>query len=61
MRRDRFGPLHERQFRLLFSATTITTLGDNLGYFALAFAVLDLPGAGAGELGIVLAVRAVFQ
>jgi len=61
MRRDRFGPLHERQFRLLFSATTITTLGDYLGNFALVFAVLDLPGAGAGELGIVLAVRAVFQ
>ncbi len=61
VRRDRLGPLQERQFRLLFSATTITTLGDNLGHFALAFAVLDLPGAGAGELGIVLAVRAVFQ
>lgn len=60
-RRDRLGPLEERQFRLLFSATTITTLGDNLGHFALAFAVLDLPGAGAGELGIVLAVRTVFE
>lgn len=57
----RLGPLVERDFRLLFSATTITTLGDSLGHFALAFAVLDLPGAGARELGIVLAVRSLFQ
>jgi MFS family permease len=59
--RGRLGPLRERDFRLLFTATTITTLGDRLGHFALAFAVLDLPDAGARELGIVLAVRSLFQ
>ena len=59
--RNRVGPLRERQFRLLFSATTVTTLGDNFGYIALAFAVLDLPGGDAGELGLVLATRSLFQ
>src|SRR5262245_31720714 len=61
MSRERFGPLHERSFRLLFSATTITTLGDGLGHIALAFAVLDIPGADATDLGLVLATRSLFQ
>ena len=55
--RDRLGPLAERDFRLLFSATTITSLGDSLGHIALAFAVLELPGGGPRDLGIVLGVR----
>ncbi len=59
--RGRLGPLQERQFRLLFSATTVTTFGDSMGHIALAFAVLDLPGAGAAELGLVLATRSLFQ
>jgi len=59
--RGRLGPLQERQFRLLFSATTVTTFGDGMGHIALAFAVLDLPGAGAAELGLVLATRSLFQ
>jgi len=55
--RDRLGPLGERDFRLLFSATTITTLGDAIAAIALAFAILDLPGGTATELGVVLGVR----
>ena len=55
--RERLGALSERDFRLLFTATTITTIGDRLGGIALAFAVLDLPGGTATDLGIVLAVR----
>jgi len=59
--RDRMGPLAERDFRLLFSATMITTAGDRLAAIALAFAVLGLHGAGATQLGIVLAARQVAQ
>ncbi len=55
--RGRLGPLAEREFALLFTATSITTLGDRLGHIALAFAVLELPGGGARELGLVLATR----
>jgi MFS family permease len=55
--RDRLGPLLERDFRLLFTATTITTLGDAIAGIALAFAILDLPGGTATKLGIVLGVR----
>jgi len=53
--RDRVGALAERDYRLLFSATTITTVGDRLAGIALAFAVLDL--GTATDLGIVLGVR----
>jgi MFS family permease len=54
--RERLGPLVERQYRLLFAATTITTLGDAVAGIALAFAVLDLTGH-ATDLGIVIATR----
>jgi MFS family permease len=49
----RLGVLTERNFRLLFTATTITTIGDRLAAIALAFAVLDF--GSATDLGIVLA------
>jgi MFS family permease len=55
--RERLGPLLEREYRLLFSATTVTTIGDAVAGIALAFAVLDLHGATATDLGIVLATR----
>jgi hypothetical protein len=54
-RRDRLGALRERNFRLLFAATTITTIGDRLAGIALAFAVLDI--ASATALGLVFAAR----
>ncbi len=53
--RERLGALGERDFRLLFLGTTVTTIGDRLAGIALAFAVLDLGSATA--LGIVFAVR----
>jgi hypothetical protein len=53
--RERLGALQERDFRLLFTATTITTMGDRFAGIALAFAVLDISSATA--LGIVFAVR----
>ena len=53
--RRRLGPLVERDFRLLFGATSITTVGDRLATVALAFAVLDL--GSATDLGLVLAAR----
>jgi MFS family permease len=53
--RDRLGALAERDFRLLFTATTITTVGDRLAGIALAFAVLEF--GSATDLGIVLGVR----
>ena len=49
------GALGERDYRLLFTATAITAIGDRLAVIALAFAVLDL--GGATDLGIVLAAR----
>ena len=57
----RLGPLVERDFRLLFTATTITTAGDRLAFIALAFAVLDLPGGSATDLGLVLAARQIVE
>jgi len=54
---SRLGPLQERPFRLLFSATTVTTFGDAVAAIALAFAILDLPGGTATQLGIVLGAR----
>ncbi len=57
--RERLGALQERDFRLLFTATTITALGDRLAGIALVFAVLDF--GTATDLGIVLAARQVTQ
>jgi MFS family permease len=57
----RLGPLLERDFRLLFTATTITTIGDRLAFIALAFAVLDLPGGSATDLGLVVAARQIVE
>ena len=53
--RGRLGALQEREFRLLFSATTITTVGDRLAGIALAFAVIDI--GTATDLGLVFAAR----
>jgi MFS family permease len=54
---SRFGPLQERQFRLLFAGRTISMLGSAMAPVALAFAILnDLHGTPT-DIGIVLAVR----
>jgi MFS family permease len=51
----RLGALVEREYRLLFTGTVITSLGDAIANIALAFAVLDL--GSATDLGIVFAAR----
>jgi MFS family permease len=55
----RLGALEERDFRLLFLGTTITSVGDRLGSIALVFAVLDF--GSATDLGIVLAARQIVE
>jgi len=57
--RENLGALGERDFRLLFTGTVITTVGDRLAGIALAFAVLDM--GSATDLGIVFAVRQVAE
>jgi len=52
------APLAEREFRLLFVARTVSSLGGAVAPVGLAFAVLDLTGSKA-DLGYVLAARAV--
>lgn len=55
----KLGALRERDFRLLFTATTITTLGDRLASIALVFAVLAV--GSATDLGLVLGARALAE
>jgi MFS family permease len=52
----RFGALTERNYRLFFSSTTISALGDGVAQIALVFAVLDISNSPA-SIGIVLAAR----
>ena len=54
--RGRLGALNERNFRLVFSSTTISALGDGVTTIALAFAVLHISGS-ATALGLVIAAR----
>jgi MFS family permease len=56
MLRGRLGALAERNFRLVFSSTTISALGDGVTTVALAFAVLHISGS-ATSLGLVIAAR----
>jgi MFS family permease len=53
----RLGP----RFARYFAARTISVLGDSVAPVALAFAVLEVPGLGAGALGGVLAARSAAQ
>jgi MFS family permease len=55
----RFGPLRERQFRLLWFARTGSAVGDSLIQVALIWAVGHDLGAGATGVGIVLACNMV--
>jgi MFS family permease len=54
----RFGPLRQREFRLLFVGRTISMAGSAMAPVALSFAVLDLTGS-TTKLGIVLTARQV--
>jgi MFS family permease len=57
MMRDALRLLADRRFAFLFSARTISTLGSGISPIALAFAVLDMPGASAATLGLVFAAQ----
>ena len=47
----RLGPLHEREFRLLFAGRTISMLGSAMAPIALAFAVLNTLDGTATQIG----------
>lgn len=49
----------EPQFRLLFAGQALSVLGDRLMLVALPFAVLATPGAGATQVGLVVAAQTV--
>ncbi|NRQ32604.1 MFS transporter [Nonomuraea sp. NN258] len=53
------GMLRDRRFALLLSARTISVLGTAFAPVALAFGVLDLPGATATTLSLVLAAASL--
>jgi MFS family permease len=55
--RDKLGALAEREFRLVFSSTTISAVGDGVASIALVFAVLDISHNSPTAVGIVLASR----
>jgi MFS family permease len=57
MRRELFGALKERQFRLLWLGQATSTLGDGLVPVALSFAVIGTLNRSATALGIVLAAH----
>lgn len=60
MSRIPLGALAERNFRLLFASTTVSSLGDGVSIVALAFAVLQISNS-AVALGTVIAVRQVAE
>ena len=53
----RLGALAERDFRLVFSSTTISAIGDGVAYIALTFAILQIAHNSATAVGVVLACR----
>jgi MFS family permease len=54
---DRLGALTERDFRLVFSSTTISAIGDGVASIALVFAVLHISHNSPTAVGVVLACR----
>ena len=57
--KGRLGALAERDFRLVFSSTTISAVGDGVAAIALVFAVLHIAHDSPTAVGIVLACRQV--
>lgn len=53
------GLLRDRRFALLLSARTISMLGSSFAPVALAFGILELPGATATTLSVVLTAEAL--
>lgn len=56
---ERIGALAERDFRLVFSSTTISAIGDGVASIALVFAVLKIAHNSPTAVGVVLASRQV--
>ena len=54
--KGRLGALAERNFRLVFSSTTISAFGDGVSQVALAFAILKIHNSPVA-VGVVLAAR----
>lgn len=59
MRKEDLRLLREPRFRRLWAARTISILGSAFTPVALAFGVLELPGAGARELALVVTCASV--
>lgn len=57
-RRDRLGPLRERQFRLLWIGQTTSAAGDSMIFLAWSFAVLRI-GGDATSIGLVFTAYVV--
>lgn len=57
--KGRAGALAERDFRLVFSAATISAIGDGVAAIALVFAVLHISHNSPTAVGVVLACRQV--
>ena len=55
----RTAVLRQRDFALLFAGQGVSVLGDRLVMVAMPFAVLSLPGAGLGDVGLVLGASAL--
>ena len=55
----RTAVLRQREFALLFTGQSVSVLGDRLVMVAMPFAVLSIPGAGLGDVGIVLGASAL--
>jgi MFS family permease len=53
----RLDALSERDFRLVFSSTTVSAIGDGVAFIALAFAILHISHNSPTAVGIVLACR----
>ena len=50
--KGKLGALAERDFRLVFSSTTISAIGDGVAYIALAFAVLHISHDSPTAVGV---------
>lgn len=50
---------HRPQFAVLFAGQALSAVGDRLFLVAMPFAVLAVPGAGAGAVGLVLGASAL--
>lgn len=57
--RGKLGALAERDFRLVFSSTTVSAIGDGVAAIALVFAVLHISHNSPTAVGIVLTCRQV--